>query len=1093
MDTKIQSQFIYIPIRGFNDQALKIDISSLPDSKELIEVLKAELAPLDLWLKLANEYYKQDRITDFIEVLKQVTDADLEQYYKDSKLDRIAMLNALASYYTQLGSQEKDKSRREEYFSNATFHFTKADRIDPHQPLTWIGKAVLLLTKGDYERAESNFKQVLDLAKSNNTLPVLPAKLGSACILFNQGNYIKALDTYQKVIQQNSNCLPSVRLGLGYCYFKLGRSKKAKEAFKRVLELDRDNVEAMIGLALVLMNENQIPEAMKLILSAYQLAPTNSIVLNHLANHYFFRGEYNKVNTLGVAAFNNTDVAHIKAESAYLIGRAFHATQRWQDAIQYYHQAVQKNPDLYLAQFGLGQIHIHNEDYDKAILCFEQVLSKQPNNYETLQILGSLYKHGSLYKSNVKTTTITTTSSTTTTNNNNNNLSNEIINKIKNVLKKATELNPNDSSNWFELGQLLESTEVSTALEAYEKGLNLLKKDGITPSLEIQNNIAVLRHQKGLLVEAEQTYLDIIKQSGYQLNQFKAINITSTYNLARLYETMGQVNKAEELYKGIIKEHPNYYDCYLRLSCICKQQGDYYEAGEWIREVLDIQPDNQEAWALYGNLHLYKEEWYPAQKNFEQITENPENKNETYASLSLGNIYYNAKFSNPDKVEKYILNAEQFYNRVLTKNPTNIYAANGIGMIIAEKGNLNLASETFLQIREASMDCIPVSVNLAHIYVSKGLYDNAIKLYEGCLKKSTSPKEIETIIMYLAKVYFDANRFYDSKQTLKKAIHMYPHNLSIHFNLAISIEMQATIFLEKHQKNAAETNNIIKELEFAQRLLTPLANTKPTPKLNFNPSKAKTHQTSIEKILVRLRTEYESIVKIEADLSKKREAAFEEVKRLEEEKRVRELELKQQLEEKLEAERKLAFEEEEKTREEMAKNNAATAIIDDDYKDGGEGSTTKKRKKNKKDQQDDELDDQPTESKKKQKKEKKEKKEKKKKSKKGNDDQDDGEGDNEQETMDEDGGHKEKKKKKKSKKDRKDKKDKKQKKKEKKQREKEEREGDDDDDDDNAEDDDNKEEQDGDNNEKVDQEIQDAKEAEKQKEVEDFFGSENEM
>ncbi|EGC31227.1 hypothetical protein DICPUDRAFT_50293, partial [Dictyostelium purpureum] len=975
MDTQAHS--IYIPIRGVSDQAVRIDCNSLPSPSELIGVLTSEIAPLDIWLKLATEYYKQDRINEFKEILSVVLTPEIERYYSNDKFDRIAMLNALASYYTQMGSQEKDKSQRDEYFHQATFHFTKADKIDPHQPLTWIGKAVLLLCKGDVERADTNFKQVLDLANKEPALPVLPALLGSACILFNKGNYIKALDTYQKVIQQNSNCLPAVRLGLGYCYFKLGRNNKAKEAFKRVLELDRDNVEAMIGLSLVLMNDNQIDEAMNLILEAYQLAPTNPIVLNHLANHYFYRGEFQKVHTLGIAALNNTDVSHIKAESSYLVGKALHATQRWSEALQFYHQAVLKNPDFYLAQFGLGQIYIHNEDFDKAISCFENVLAKQPNNYETLQILGSLYKHGSLYKNSMNTAT------------------------AANVLKKAIEINPNDYNNWFELAQILEISEVGAALEAYEKGLALLKNENITPSLEILNNIAVLRHQKGLNSEAEQTYLDTIKQSGYELDQFKAVNVTTTYNLARLYESMGQMNRAEELYRGIIKEHPNYYDCYLRLSQIFKNQGDTFEANEWIKEVLHIQPNSQEAWALYGNLHLSKEEWYNAQKKFEQILENSENKNETYATLSLGNLYYNAKFSNPDKVEKYLGNAESFYQRVLGKNPTNIYAANGIGMITAEKGNLNLASDIFLQIREAAIDCIPVSLNLAHVYMARGLIDNAIKLYEGCLKKSNSPKEIETTMHYLSKAYFEANRFYDCKQTLKKAIHLYPYDPVIHFNLAICIESFTNVFLGKHQKNAGETLVVLKELEFAQKLISNLATVKPNPKLKFNLNKAKVHLGSIDKLLARVVIEYESLLKAEQELSKKRELAFEEVKRQEEEKRRKEMEIQAELEARAESERKLAEELAEQTREiektlaESERKRKSPDADDQVSEDEGEKEKKKKDKKKKEKKEKKEKKDKKEkdgegekEKKKKKKKEKKEKKHKKKKSKKSHGDDD---------------------------------------------------------------------------------------------------------
>lgn len=45
---------------------------------------------------------------------------------------------------------------------------------------------------------------------------------------------------------------------------------------------------------------------------------------------------------------------------------------------------------------------------------------------------------------------------------------------------------------------------------------------------------------------------------------YNSIAVTTMYNLARLNEALCMYNKAEKLYKDILKEHPNYIDCYLR-------------------------------------------------------------------------------------------------------------------------------------------------------------------------------------------------------------------------------------------------------------------------------------------------------------------------------------------------------------------------------------------------------------------------------------------------------------------------------------------------------------------------------------------------
>ena len=62
--------------------------------------------------------------------------------------------------------------------------------------------------------------------------------------------------------------------------------------------------------------------------------------------------------------------------------------------------------------------------------------------------------------------------------------------------------------------------------------------------------------------------------------------MTTTYNLGRLYEGMCEFERAESLYKGILKEHPSYVDCYLRLGCMARDREQIYEASDWFKEAL---------------------------------------------------------------------------------------------------------------------------------------------------------------------------------------------------------------------------------------------------------------------------------------------------------------------------------------------------------------------------------------------------------------------------------------------------------------------------------------------------------------------------
>ncbi len=60
--------------------------------------------------------------------------------------------------------------------------------------------------------------------------------------------------------------------------------------------------------------------------------------LNNLDNHFFYKKEYKKTIHLAQAAFNNTTVREIKAESFFHFARAYHAQEDYEKAFTCYYQ-----------------------------------------------------------------------------------------------------------------------------------------------------------------------------------------------------------------------------------------------------------------------------------------------------------------------------------------------------------------------------------------------------------------------------------------------------------------------------------------------------------------------------------------------------------------------------------------------------------------------------------------------------------------------------------------------------------------------------------------------------------------------------------
>jgi RNA polymerase-associated protein CTR9 len=301
---------IEIPLKD-SDEVIELGLDQLPDGDEVLSILKQENCPLHVWMRLAIGYYKQDKINDFVHIL-ETSRTDANTNYKGNEKDILKSLDTLAAHYVQLANKEKNKELKKEYCTKATGLYTSADKLSMYDADHLLSRAYFCLLDADkLDQADAQFNFVLSTNSHN-----LAALVGKACIAFNKKDYKNALNLYKKALKLNPSSAPaSVRLGLGLCFFKMSKVAKAKLAFERALELDPECVGALIGLAIIELN-NRTTESTKLgvemLSRAYTIDPTNPMVLNHLANHFFYKKDYTKVHQLGMHAFHNTENEVIK-------------------------------------------------------------------------------------------------------------------------------------------------------------------------------------------------------------------------------------------------------------------------------------------------------------------------------------------------------------------------------------------------------------------------------------------------------------------------------------------------------------------------------------------------------------------------------------------------------------------------------------------------------------------------------------------------------------------------------------------------------------------------------------------------------------
>ena len=747
---------ILIPVLQ-STEVIEVQISELPDDVgEVLEILMNELAPLEVWLRFAVEYYRQGKHDSFLKMFQPLLDeharGNLFDQFGDTKQTReqfLAILNALAAFHTVMGSRERDKTKKKAEFEKAKRFYDSAEGVDLLKGSANVGRAVLQLAKGQLGAAEKTLTEV-DAFNRNS----VPALLGKACAKYNSGNARDALKLYREVFRVNPQPPPTVRLGLAYCYHKLGQARMAQKALERTLALQEDCVEAMVGLAVIHLNDERVEEALVILKRAYELEPYNPSVLNHLASHFFYKGQYQKAQTLAKRAYDYADAKAIKAESAYHLARCAHASTDYKTARAMYLEATRANPDYLAPQFGLGQMLLENDEAKKAVSCFERVIKADPANVEALKVLGHLYAKEGREAEALK------------------------------ALTKATEHDSSDAAVWLELAKLQQRLpgQLANANKSYEKAAGLIKKVRTVPA-EIWNNLGAIRHRLGKLDMAELAYGYAIKVRTLKgADEYDASCISTQYNLGRLYEDQGELQKASDKYLAILRHHPTYLEAFLRLTAVEDAAGRPLEAIGWANKAHMVHPRSADALCQLGNLYLQVHELKKAEGTFGEVKKLAGCEHDTYATCQLGWIQLlqaasgaaasaalTQACSTPAGAAR-VDKATELFRKALELEPNNVYAANGIGVVCVAKGRLHEAMQIFTQVREASSSCEHATLNLAQLNAALLEHATAASLYEAATKRVAPGAKLQQLRLLRARNLFEDREYLESRKVLQSLV-----------------------------------------------------------------------------------------------------------------------------------------------------------------------------------------------------------------------------------------------------------------------------------------------------------------------------------
>ncbi|KAI6200702.1 RNA polymerase-associated protein CTR9-like protein [Aphelenchoides besseyi] len=766
----------------------------LPDVQFLVDVLEEVGASLPVRILIATFYYRRDRTQDFVSILLNSADKT-----GDDRC-RLRVFDMLAAFYVESGRAESDPSKRKEWFDKAMTHYAAGDQIIRFEPNHLVGRAHFCLLQNKIDEADAQLNFVLEQPGVVEDLRILiPALIGKGVILYQRGDFKASLSCFRRCLSTSPSCPAIVRLGMGYCFSKLGAIEKAKIAFERATEIDPTNIDAHAALAVLRttspQDRDEATVGAQTLATLFKRDGTYPLILNHLANHFIIKnvqpltsahiqlsGGKDQAATLGKAkklaekALTMSRNVQTLGESNFHLARVHHSLGEIPEAHRHYGLACQQSSSKFVLPFyGYAQTSVLVKDPEAAISYLENILKTKTNSVDVLKILGALYARSSL-------STATDRS-----------LSEERRQKAKELLQRAHSLTPQDPEILIDLAVLLQKSDQTAALEYYNQVVELLKELKLEAPAQLLNNIG----------ESFLTCRNILTTVGVEDDKSKAAMINLSFNLARTIEKLGRVEEAEAIYKAIIQKVPKYVDAHFRLGCMHFTQQEMIKAEACFKEVIGVDSNNPDPWIMLGNINFENNELGAAQKKYDQALKLRDSKNDPSALVCMGNIWLKMLF-NPNRQrkddEKNQNRAVEFFLKALKVNPGNVFAAHGAGCVLAQKAEFSNALDVFGQVRENVSDYSDVWLNIANVRLDIGHCAQAATMYEKFLHRFPV-RDLVDLFTNTAFALFRLNDYQRSLDWIDRALNEDPTNYLSHYNHAfVSMQFASSVLSNENSK-----------------------------------------------------------------------------------------------------------------------------------------------------------------------------------------------------------------------------------------------------------------------------------------------------
>jgi tetratricopeptide (TPR) repeat protein len=325
---------------------------------------------------LAELYAKTGRIRDAVVEAQDIIKRD------PTNLAARKLLGSI--YLRSLGDVQSGHGSSDNILKLATEQYEQIIKLEPDNVDDHLLLGRLYRLNNDLQKAEGEFKIAVKMD------PASEEAVTTLAILYSEeGDTNRAVETLSSVPDATRSA--KLYSALGYTYEQQKQYKKAIDSYRRAILLDRDNLDAIRGLAQNLMNDGQTDAALEQYKIIADANPEDAETYIRMAEIYRKSGKFDQA--LDALKKAETMVSD-SMEVPYNIAAVYQAQGRYDEAIQVlqdllkktakadsaYSQSEKNNRTVFLER--LGTIYRDNNNDPLAIETFRKMLTLGDDNAE---------------------------------------------------------------------------------------------------------------------------------------------------------------------------------------------------------------------------------------------------------------------------------------------------------------------------------------------------------------------------------------------------------------------------------------------------------------------------------------------------------------------------------------------------------------------------------------------------------------------------------------------------------------------------------------------------------------------------------------